>query len=215
MEQTNMYNDTPVPTEAFKIKTPTVKEGKTPTSTVNDSNLPLGIKLTGGDKLRKDGLTGKGVRVAIIDSGVDSRHPGFEGQVKKQVWFRGGTPLSQDNHGTHVAGTVHLMAPEAELYDYRVFGGDGGVDVDEAIVLSIYEACYDGCNVINMSLGGRYPSSAIRTAIVYAHSQGVIVVCAAGNDGDNNPLTNERRYGAITLHAPFVFMFIFILLLIS
>lgn len=196
-EKEYTYEDDTLPPQVYQIKTPSVKKGKTPSSTVQDSNLPLGIKLTGGDKLRKDGLTGKGVRVAIIDSGIDSSHPGFEGQVKKQVWFRGGTPLSQDNHGTHVAGTVHLMAPEAELYDYRVFGRDGGVEVDEAIALSIYEACYDGCNVINMSLGGRYPSSAIRTAIVYAHSQGVIVVCAAGNEGDNNPLTNERSFPAL------------------
>lgn len=160
-------------------------------SAVDD--LPLGIKLTGGAKLRAEGLTGKGVKVAVIDSGVDEQHEGFEGKVTQQVWFLYGTPLSQDDHGTHVAGTIHLMAPEAEIYDYRVFGEEGW-DVDEAISTSIYEACFDGCDVINMSLGGRWPSQGIRTAVQYAHSRGVIVVCAAGNEGDGDPLTNERSF---------------------
>lgn len=160
-------------------------------------DLPLGIQLTGGAKLRAEGLTGKGVKVAVIDSGVDAEHVGFEGMVKQQVWFLSGTPLSQDDHGTHVAGTIHLMAPDAEIYDYRVFGEEQGWGVDEAISTSIYEACFDGCNVINMSLGGRWPSQGIRTAVQYAHSQGVIVVCAAGNEGDDNPLTNERSFPAL------------------
>mmetsp|Transcript_17162 Transcript_17162/g.25633 ORF Transcript_17162/g.25633 Transcript_17162/m.25633 type:complete len:138 (-) Transcript_17162:223-636(-) len=100
---------------------------------------------------------------------------------------------SQDDHGTHVAGTIHMMAPDAEIHDYRVFGKDG-FEIDDAIATSIYESCFDGCDIINMSLGGRWPSSTIRSAVQYAHSRGVIVVCAAGNEGDANPLTNERRY---------------------
>jgi len=177
------------------IKVPKVTRSAAPAST-SEEDLPLGIQLTGGVKLRADGLTGKGVKVAVIDSGVDRRHPGFNGMVTHQSWFRRGTPLDEDDHGTHVAGTIHMMAPEAELYDYRVFGGKGW-DVDEAIVTSIYEACYDGCKVINLSLGGRYPSSAIRTAVQFAYSQGVIVCAAAGNEGDDNPLTNERSFPAL------------------
>merc|ERR1712038_1024720 len=134
--------------------------------------------LTGGAKLRKDGLTGKGVKVAVIDSGVDAAHRGFQGRVTRKVWFRGGTPLSEDDHGTHVAGTIHMMAPDAEIYDYRVFGADG-------------------VDIVNMSLGGRWPNNNIRAAVQYAHSKGIIVVCAAGNEGGNDPLTNERAYPAL------------------
>ena len=72
----------------------------------SSSNLPLGIKLHGGEKLREEGLTGKGVKVAVIDSGVAAGHPGFGGQVKEQIWYRRGTPLMRDDHGTHVAGTI-------------------------------------------------------------------------------------------------------------
>merc|ERR1712038_116705 len=153
--------------------------------------------LTGGAKLRKDGLTGKGVKVAVIDSGVDAAHRGFQGRVTRKVWFRGGTPLSEDDHGTHVAGTIHMMAPDAEIYDYRVFGAEGFIDVNQAISMSIFEACFDGVDIINMSLGARWPNNDIRAAVQYAHSKGIIVVCAAGNEGDNDPLTNERSYPAL------------------
>lgn len=137
------------------------------------------------------------MRVAVIDSGVDAEHPGFNDRVVKQMWFRAGTDLAIDDHGTHVAGTINMMAPDAEIYDYRVFGEDGAFEVDDAIVASIYEAVFDGCDVINMSLGGRWPSSSIRTAILHAQKSGVIVVCAAGNEGDGNPLTNERSFPAM------------------
>ena len=190
------------PTE-FSVSTSGIKSPKvTKAETADDAldvlndNLPLGVLLTGGAKLRKNNLTGKGVRVAVIDSGVDAEHEGFNGRVTKQMWFRYGSPLSQDDHGTHVAGTIHMLAPDAEIYDYRVFG-DEGFPVDEAIVTCIFEACFDGVDIINMSLGGRWPTNDIRAAIKYAHSKGVIVVCAAGNEGDDNILTNERSYPAM------------------
>ena len=72
----------------------------------SNTRLPLGIKLHGGDKLRAEGLTGKGVKVAVIDSGVAAAHPGFGDQVVEQVWYRRGSSLMQDDHGTHVAGTI-------------------------------------------------------------------------------------------------------------
>ncbi len=141
--------------------------------------IPLGIKLTGGLKFREEGYTGKGVKVAVIDSGIDETHPGFDGKVTRKQWYRDGTPLSRDFHGTHVAGTVHLMAPEAEIYDYRVFGRRG-LDILTAIVNAIDQAREDGCKVINMSLGGpvRFPS--IEKAIKRAYDAGIIIVVAAG-----------------------------------
>jgi subtilisin family serine protease len=169
---------------------------KATTTKVNAHNykmLPLGVKLHGAVKLRTAGLTGKNVRVAVIDSGIDKDHPGFHGQVKRQVWFRSGTPLSEDDHGTHVAGTIHLMAPDAELYDYRVFGKLGGLDGDLAIATAIREAVdKDHCHVINMSLRVSYPIvPAVQQAVQYAYKKGVYMVAAAGNSGDGDPTTNE------------------------
>lgn len=161
-----------------------------------DATLPFSIILTGGNELRRAGLTGKGVKVAVIDSGIDSDHPGFQKRITKKVWYRGGTPLSQDDHGTHVAGTIHLMAPDAELYDYRVFGRTGNLTVDQAIVEAIRAAADVGCQVINMSLGGPLSNPELKSAVEYAAAKGVVIVCAAGNEGDNNPLTNEISYPA-------------------
>lgn len=73
----------------------------------------------------------------------------------------------------------------------------GPTRVTEAIAQSIYDAVDKaGCHVINMSLGGPTPSPAIQKAVQHAHSNGVILVCAAGNEGDNDPLTNEISYPA-------------------
>jgi subtilisin family serine protease len=181
--------------EEVDIPKPTVTRQST-SATADQRHLPQGIVLTGGAKLHQEGLTGKGVRVAVIDSGVDQDHPGFEGQVKKKVWLRSGTPLSEDDHGTHVAGTIHLMAPQAELYDYRVFGKSGSLGVNAAIAKAIRDATDANCHVINLSLGGPLPTPTIKAAVEYAASKGVIMVCAAGNEGDNNPLTNEISYPA-------------------
>jgi len=164
-------------------------------STLN-VNLHQGIIITGGVKLRDAGYTGKGVKVAVIDSGVDKDHPGFNGKVTRKFWYREGTPLSSDYHGTHVAGTIHLMAPDAEIYDYRVFGETGDYGVDQAIALAIDQARNDGCKVINMSLGGPAPFTQIKRAINRAYDAGMIVVCAAGNAGDGNSLTNEVSWPA-------------------
>lgn len=157
--------------------------------------LPLGIKLHGGDKLRQDGLTGKGIKVAVIDSGVAAGHPGFGDQVREQVWYRRGTPLMTDDHGTHVAGTITMMAPEAEIYDYRVFGRKG-MGVNEAIITAIEDAIEEGCHVINMSLGSSVPDYRIRKAMRKAYKEGIIMVVAAGNEGDGNVLTIENSYPA-------------------
>jgi subtilisin family serine protease len=160
----------------------------------SSTKLPVSVLLHGGHRLREKSMTGLGVKVAVIDSGIDKSHPGFHGQVKKQVWLRSGTPLTEDDHGTHVAGTIHFMAPDADLYDYRVFGETSkyGMDGDTAIARAIVQACEDGCNVINMSLRVSYPIiPAVKEAVEYAHSKGVIMVCAAGNDGDGQAMTNE------------------------
>jgi hypothetical protein len=67
--------------------------------------IPFGIRLTGGPELNRDGYTGKGIKVAVIDSGIDKTHPGFrEGKVKVGKKFEDDGSLKY--HGTHVAGTI-------------------------------------------------------------------------------------------------------------
>ena len=70
-------------------------------------------------------LRGEGVKVVVIDSGVDADHDGFNGRVSKQMRFRYGTLLSSDDRGTHGAGrTIQMLAPpDAKIHDcHDVFG---------------------------------------------------------------------------------------------
>jgi subtilisin family serine protease len=185
-----------IPITTYKMKSsltcPLTECSSSISKDIINKNLPFGVRLTGGQKLRNAGLTGVGVRVAIIDSGIDSNHPGFNGRIAKQTWLRKG-PLN--DHGTHIAGTVHMMAPDADIYDYRVYGRKG-IDVDKAIVQAIKQACDDECNVINLSLclEGDYIHPTIHHQIQDAHEKGVIVVCSSSRKESTDPLINSTWY---------------------
>lgn len=128
---------------------------------------------------------GKGVRVAVIDTGTDPA-PGLDlvrglnttGTEPADEWFDNGT-----GHGTHVAGIIARIAPEAQLHAYRVFEkGDGGAS-EFAIARAIRQAVDDGCDIINLSLGQSSEPIAISREVRRARALGVVCVAATGNDG--------------------------------
>jgi hypothetical protein len=84
------------------ISCPHVTRAPTSSPVDADDHLPPGAELTGARVLHRMGLRGQGVKVAVIDSGVDQDHPGLDGKVVQKTWYRSGTPLSEDDHGTHV-----------------------------------------------------------------------------------------------------------------
>ena len=96
-------------------------------------------------------------------------------------------------HGTHVAGIIggrgrppggcRGVAPGADLMSYRVFGRGRAEATNFAIAKAIDTAVGDGCDVVNLSLGGGPADAVVRAAIEEAQEAGVIVVAAAGNDG--------------------------------
>ncbi len=138
--------------------------------------------------------TGENINVAVIDGGVDYNHPAFEGKVISGYDYVDDDPDAFDEpggnnsgHGTFVAGVIHLMAPDADIYAYRVSRIDGSSDgymVAEAIMQSIV----DGCNVINLSLVTTAPHEAIMSAIEFARSYNILVIAAAGNGQHATPL---------------------------
>jgi type VII secretion-associated serine protease mycosin len=137
--------------------------------------------------------TGAGVKVAVIDSGVEATHPDLAGQVLPGVDIISGTEgVSTDpnGHGTHVAGTiaaltgnglgVSAVAPDTRILPVRVLSATGsGWSSD--IAKGIIWAADHGANVINMSLGGSGQDTATSNAVAYARSKGVTVIAAAGN----------------------------------
>lgn len=144
---------------------------------------------------------GRGVRVGIIDTGLDASHPGLRvGGGRNLVFDETAIAphlsddfMDTDGHGTHVAGIVAAtpqagslvqgIAPGVELRGYRVFPRAGGGALNFDIMKAIEVAVRDGCHIINLSLGGSDLDEAVRASIADAQQRGVLAVCAAGNDG--------------------------------
>jgi thermitase len=162
-----------------------------------------GIKLASAQVLAPK--LGAGIKVAIIDTGVDLEHPGLKGVVgdKSQPphlapssdWmdFVDTDAIPQEvsgdlatgfGHGTGVAGIVLQVAPNAQILPIRVLGPDGSGDITN-VVKGIEWAVNHGAKIINLSLGSSEPVDAVRKMITWASSKGVFVVASSGNTNDN------------------------------
>jgi subtilisin family serine protease len=150
-------------------------------------------------------VTGYGVSVAVIDTGIDYLHPDLGGGFGPGYKVVGGydfyngdsDPMDDNGHGTHVAGTIAAngvikgVAPNATLYAYKVLGSDGSGTmstvvsaIDKALDPNGDGSTADHVNVISMSLGGTGTSDdPACLAVQRAVAAGVVVVVAAGNDG--------------------------------
>lgn len=138
--------------------------------------------------------------VAIVDTGVLHTHPDLiDNRYLSPAGINGYDFVNQDDnptddngHGTHVAGIIGaranngvgvtgVMGTRVKLMGVKVLAANGGGDIAD-IVNGIRYAAENGAHVINMSLGGRGASTALRDAMNFAVSRGSIVVVAAGND---------------------------------
>lgn len=180
-----------------------------PTMTVSTGlvGAPAVWSLLGG---RTD--AGFGIKIGVIDTGIDETHPAFGCKVSIQhkVFVSGVAgfgPTIVFDHGTHVAGTAagcvispnppvggtwSGMAPGAELTDYNVFPGFGagfvafgGSAFSHDIIEALEEAVRDGMDVVNMSIGGGVsgPHDLLADAVDATVNAGVVAAVAAGNSG--------------------------------
>ena len=214
-----------------KLDLPKEDESKQKSASEIDPLMSDSVPAIGVDKLHEEGLTGKGVKVGVIDTGIDYNHPDLTGSYKGERtkdkkynevkgwdfvdndsdpmettyedWKNSGKPESYGSgtyytsHGTHVSGTIagtsenknsefatKGVAPDADLYGYRVLGPYGSGEFDN-IMAAIEKAYTDGMDVINMSLGTDINSSInlITTVCNNAMMGGVVTVIANGNAG--------------------------------
>ena len=139
---------------------------------------------------------GKGVTVGVVDTGIDAGHPDLTVAGGRNTVVGEKAADYGDNgemHGTHVGGIIAArgtppagvrgVAPGVALRSYRVFAKGSGQASSYAIIKAIDAAVDDGCDLVNMSLGGGSPDEATRAAIEDARLRGTLVVVAAGNDG--------------------------------
>ena len=140
-----------------------------------------------------DVTMGEGVKVAIIDTGIDCSHPDLKANCAGgyNAIDPKAPPMDDNRHGTHVAGTIAGVldgkgvvgvAPKARLYAVKVLDKDGGGGLT-SIIKGLVWAGKNGMDVANMSLGSPMGTIFMRAAVKYAQSKGVVVLAAAGNDG--------------------------------
>jgi hypothetical protein len=153
---------------------------------------------------------GKGITVAVIDSGITS-HPTFAQGSIEHVPLNSSTHMPAtanpeatltDGHGTAVAAIIAGTAPEARgvapssrLLDYNVFQGQGSADAF-TVAQAIVDAVDRGAHLINLSLGGPGDDPTLQAAIDYAAKRNVLVVAAAGNEGTES-ISFPARYPSV------------------
>jgi thermitase len=131
---------------------------------------------------------GRGVKVAILDSGVDRLHDTLDGVFIEEVDLVGGAEISK-GHATAIASIIAGskpsqlgLSPAVSLLSMRVLD-EKGEGNSFTVAQGIVEATDRGANVINLSLGGTSRSEVMKNAVDYAHENGVLIVAAVGNDG--------------------------------
>lgn len=173
---------------------------KSITRIVPTDQTPWGVEVVYNDSLVASTSGGLNINVAVLDTGVLKTHPDLKNRVKECKDFtspkfpvKDGVCDDKHGHGTHVSGIIladagsdklgiYGIAPEANLFSYKVCGNDGSCWADD-IAVAIKLAADNAANIINMSLGSDTESSLIHNAIDYAVSKDVLVVAAGGNDG--------------------------------
>ena len=165
-----------------------------------------GAKLIGADKFGAQGRYGEGVKVAVIDTGCDISHPDLKDRIIDVRNFTDDDKGAINNvtdyatHGTATAsiiassGKIIGVAPKCNLLILKALTRTGGKIswVTEAIKY----ATQQNVDIINMSLGCPQPNAEMYEAIKRAIAKDICVVCACGNNSDNNVNTDELNYPA-------------------
>lgn len=185
-----------------------------------------GLKTIQAPEAWADGATGRGVTVAVLDSGIDYTNPEFAGQIdfRSTSFIKGDGPngdvndvMDLNGHGSHVAGIVAAkadgvgvtgVAPHAKIMAIKV-NNYKSVSNFDTVIKGIYYASTMGADVINMSLGGGFKVGDPRgeelkrtmgRAVKFAFNRGAVVVSSVGNNRTNYDNTTDFRLPAMLDH---------------
>ncbi|QCT31646.1 S8 family peptidase [Bacillus velezensis] len=179
-----------------------------PLSAVQSSSYALpqwDIEPTQVKQAWKEGLTGKKVKVAVIDSGIyphdDLSIAGGYSAVNYTSSYK-----DDNGHGTHVAGIIAAkhdgygidgIAPDVRLYAVKALDRKGAGDL-KSLLKAIDWSIANKMDIINMSLGTNADSKILHDAVDKAYKKGIVIVAAAGNDGNKKPVNYPGAYSSVT-----------------
>lgn len=174
--------------------------------------VPWGITRIGAPLVHTNGNRGTGINVAIIDTGINYNHPDLCDNYKGGYDFVNDDvdPLDDNGHGTHCAGIIAAenndigvigVAPEANLYSLKILNNTGSGNISDLIAAIEWatETCKDtdtsnDIQVISMSLASNSGVTALETACSQAYNSGILLVAAAGNDGNKRGTGDSVDY---------------------
>ena len=151
---------------------------------------------------------GKGIKVAVVDTGIDGTHPDLAPNYKGGVSFAAdeATPADLNGHGTHCAGTIAAaingsgvvgVAPAAHLYAVKVLNRRGSGAFSQ-LIAGLDWCIKNNIKVVSMSLGGSEAPKALKSICDLAWKKGLILVAAAGNSGpDPDTVEFPGKYASV------------------
>jgi len=158
--------------------------------------LDLSVPAIGAPLIWAEGYDGAGVKVGVIDTGIDPRHPDLQGRIGGMADVTGEGVTDLSGHGTHVAGIIagtggaqggryRGVAPGAQLFIAKALRSDGSGAMSDSIA-GLEWAVGQGVHVVNLSLGASPPgdgTDALSEACDAAALKGFVICVAVGNDG--------------------------------
>jgi len=168
-----------------------------------------GVDRIGSATVHAESVKGAGIKVAVLDTGIDYNHPdlndNYKGGINLVDPAQADNPFddSWNSHGTHVAGIIAAeldgsgvvgVAPAASLYAIKALDG-GGLGYLSDVIAGIEWAIDNDMDIVNLSLGLKNHSEALAEACAKAYEAGVLLVAAAGNTGTFEG--GEVRYPAL------------------
>lgn len=181
-----------------------------PPYVVNDYNpimsqsqtVDWGISKLSIETIHSSGITGKGIKVAVIDTYINPNHPDIIGGVVKAINVTSETPTNQNGHGQGVASVIGArnnntgtlgVAPNCDIVAIKAMRETGSGQIAE-IIKGIDAAIAEKVHIINMSLGTSADIPEMKAAIKRASDAGIFLVCAAGNDGQADSVNYPGKY---------------------
>lgn len=165
---------------------------------------PYGIPMVQANQLTQSDTSAR--KVCVIDTGYNAGHPhlptgaGIANNSQVGLWYNDG-----NGHGTHVAGTIAAVSnnegvvgvyPGVDVYAVKIFNDSGNWTFASDLIAGIQQCKDAGSNVVNMSLGGGSSSTAESNAMQGFNDDGIMLVAAAGNDG-NSSFSYPASYDAV------------------